>query len=104
MIVFDNTAIGFIQFKDISLCNSFFNEKYGFIREFWIDKTYRNNGYGTVLLKACEKFFLSNGVYQTILTTNTASSFYIKNGYVKNVSISAKNNDCVFTKNLNLLV
>lgn len=98
LITDNNTIIGFIQFKTIILNNSFFEEQYGFIREFWIAEKHRNQGYGTKLLKLVEEFFINNKIYQVILTTATASVFYTKNGYKKNNSITAKNNDCVFTK------
>lgn len=102
LITDNNTVVGFIQFKAIILSNSFFEEQYGFIREFWIDEKYRKQGYGTKLLKLAEDYFINNRIYQVILTTATASDFYTKNGYKKNYSITAKNNDSVFTKALEI--
>lgn len=102
LIINNNTVIAFIQFKIITLSNSFFEEHYGFVREFWIDEKYRRQGYGTKLIKLVEEYFIDNKTYQVILTTATASAFYTKNGYKKNHSITAKNNDCVYTKRLEI--
>ena len=91
-------TIGFIQFKTIELANSFFSEKYGFIREFWIAKEYRSKGYGTKLLTSCELYFKEKGVSQIVLTTDTAEEFYIAKGYSVNQNINAKNGLIVMTK------
>ena len=63
----DDMVVGFIQFKIDTLSNWFFEEKVGFIREFWI-------------------------------TTDTASKFYIKNGYAFDPSYKALNEDDVYVK------
>lgn len=91
-------TIGFIQFKAIELSNSFFSEKYGFIREFWIAKEYRSKGFGTRLLNSCELYFKEKGISQIVLTTDTAEEFYISKGYSVNPNIVAKNDLIVMTK------
>lgn len=91
-------TIGFIQFKEIELENSFFSEKYGFIREFWIAKEYRGKGFGTQLFNSCELYFKEKGVSQVILTTDTAEDFYIDKGYSINQNIVAKDDLTVMTK------
>lgn len=95
-----NQTIGFIQFKPITLSNWFFQSSLGFIREFWIAKEYRGNGNGTDLLRLAETYFRDNGICKTILTTDTAPIFYEKNGYIKDIAISAKNKDDVYVKEL----
>lgn len=92
--------VGFIQFKPITLSNWFFEEKAGFIREFWIAETYRGKGHGSELLKKTETFFAQQRIHRVILTTDTAVSFYEKHGYQRNASYSAKNHDDVFIKQL----
>ena len=76
----------------------FFEEKYGFIREFWVDPTYRHRGYGTELLHLAENYFCENGIKQSILVTKTAESYYLKNGYKKRPDIILRNKQDVFVK------
>ena len=80
------------------ITNWFFEEKVGFIREFWISKGMRSNGHGSHLLKLVEDYFKEDGIHKSILTTNTAEKFYESHGYRKDKSYSAKNNDEVFVK------
>ena len=94
----DEMIIGFIMFKIEHLSNWFFEEKVGFIREFWISEEMRNNGHGTHLLKIAEEYFIENGVYKAILTTDTAEHFYEAHGYYKDKAYTAKNEDEVFVK------
>lgn len=96
----DDIPIGFIQFTVITFSGGFFEAKMGFIREFWIDGEYRGKGHGSELLCLAEEYFISNGVYKSILTTDTAERFYIRHGYTKDVDIKAKNNFAVFVKAL----
>ena len=96
----NNNIIGFIQFKPITLSNWFFEEKLGFIREFWIAPEYRSQGHGTELLRLAEAYFAQNDISKIILTTDTAEKFYIKNGYRKDRAFTAANQDEVFVKDL----
>lgn len=93
-------VIGFIQFTPIELTNWFFNEKLGFIREFWINSNYRRMGYGSELLELAERYFRDNGIKKAVLTTYTAPAFYEAKGYKKDESFTAKNKDDVFVKEL----
>lgn len=92
--------IGFVMFKAKKLCNWFFEESIGFIREFWVAKDYRNNGHGSDLLKLAEDFFKKNQIKKAILTTDTAQRFYELHGYFKDTAYVAKNDDAVFIKYL----
>ena len=92
--------VGFIQFQKILFSSWFFEETYGFIREFWISEKYRSQGHGSELLKKAEEYFLEQGIYSTILTTDSAEDFYGKQGYVKAPGCKAKNNDDVYVKRL----
>ena len=92
------TPIGFIQFTIITFSSGFFEAKVGFIREFWVNGKCRNFGHGSELLRRAEEYFISNGIYKSILTTDTAERFYVRHGYVKDVDIAAKNEDDVFVK------
>lgn len=92
--------VGFIQFKKEEMKNWFFTEKIGFIREFWVANEFRKQGQGTALLNLAEQYFVENDVYKTILTTNTVPNFYVRHGYVKDISYNAKNNYEVYVKML----
>lgn len=96
----DKNVIGFIQFKEIMFSSYFFKTKMGFIREFWIADEFRGRGHGKELLCCAEEYFISQGIYKAILTTDSAENFYLKQGYKKDIDILAKNKDEVFVKNL----
>lgn len=95
-----NEIIGFIQFKPIKFTSYFFEETYGFIREFWISEDYRNMGHGTALLRLVEQYFCEHGIFTSILTTDTAERFYERHGYMKTMGCKAKNQLEVFVKRL----
>ena len=96
----DGGTVGFIQFKPIILSNWFFEEKAGFIREFWIAEAYRKQGHGAALLRMAEEYFIQQDIRRVLLTTDTATAFYEKHGYRKDSGIQAKNHDDVYVKEL----
>ena len=96
----DGGVIGFIMLVPIRFMSWFFEETCGFIREFWVAEEYRNRGHGAQLLALAEQYFLEQGIYTGILTTDTAERFYRRHGYVKASGCRAKNKDEVFTKRL----
>lgn len=53
----EGETVGFIQFKIDLLKNWFFEEKIGFIREFWVSDTWRHAGHGAALLRSAENYF-----------------------------------------------
>lgn len=96
----DGEIIGFIQFKPITFTSWFFEETCGFIREFWVADGYRNCGHGSALIRLTEKYFYDNGMFTSILTTDTAHRFYERHGYLKAPGCKAKNQDDVYSKRL----
>ena len=77
-----NTVVGFIMFCEIELKCAFFSEKFGFIRELWVDKSYRHNGHGRHLMDLSEKYFADKKVLQMALNAiPEAEEFYRKQGY-----------------------
>lgn len=56
--------------------------------------------HGTALINLAEKYFVENGIYTSILTTDTAAHFYEKCGYIKALGCKAKNQNEVFVKHL----
>lgn len=99
-IAADGKLIGFIQFRPVKFYGWFFEETCGFVREFWIAEEFRNKNHGTMLINLVEKHFVENGIYTSILTTDTAAGFYEKHGYVKALGCKAQNQDEVFVKRL----
>jgi RimJ/RimL family protein N-acetyltransferase len=93
-------VVGFVLFNTIVFTSWFFEETYGFIRELWVAGKHRKDGHGSELLKNTEKYLYNKEVYSTILTSDTAERFYMKNGYVKVPGCKAKNEDDVFVKRL----
>lgn len=96
----DGSVIGFIQFKPIKFTSWFFEETFGFIREFWISSANRNAGHGTALLRRAEDYFKEHEMYTSILTSDTAESFYLSHGYQRAPGCKANNQDEVFIKHL----
>ncbi len=91
-------TVGFLQFCSMVFSSWFFEAKAGFIREFWVAPSFRNQGHGTALLALAEDYFRAHRLPCSILTSDTAPGFYLKNGYHRAVGITAKNHDPVFLK------
>ena len=96
----EDRIVGFVMFAPIAFTSWFFEETCVFIREFWISEEYRNQGHGSALLKIVEDHFSGEGIYTSILTTDTAESFYLNHGYEKASGCKAKNKDTVYIKRL----
>lgn len=97
----DHSVIGFIQLRPITFTSWFFEETCGFIREFWVAGAFRNQQHGSGLIRLAEDYFVQNGIYTSILTTDTAAHFYEKHGYRRAPGCRAKNQDAVYVKHLN---
>ena len=93
-------AVGFLQFQLTAFSNWFFEEPFGFIREFWVAPAYRRQGHGRALLRMTEDYFAAHGAQRSILTADDAAGFYLANGYEKAPGIQAKNKMEVLVKAL----
>ena len=94
-------VLGMIQFQRIELSNHHLTEKLGMIREFWITPKCRKQGYGTELLKAAENYFVQNRISKVVLFSRTeAEVFYQKQGYSKNINMTAFNGLAVYEKSI----
>ena len=91
-------VIGFIMFSRIEMTSWFFEDRYGFIQEFWVAPEYRNRGIGAELLAQAEAFFARQGIHKIILTSDTAEKFYLKHSYRRDEGIVAKNKAPVYVK------
>lgn len=91
-------VIGFIQFCRIEMTCWFFEDRCGFIREFWIAPEHRGRGHGTALLAQAEGWFRRQGIARMLLTTDTAEGFYMLHGYHRDESMVAKNRSPVYVK------
>ena len=96
----EDDLLGFLQFQMTGFSNWFFEEPFGFIREFWVPPGHRRQGYGKSLLHAAETYFAEHGAHRSILTSDDAVAFYLANGYEKAPGIQAKNEMEVLVKNL----
>lgn len=87
-------TLGFLQFQLTCFSHWFFEEPFGFIREFWIAPDHRRQGYGKTLLHLTEAYFVEHGALRSVLTPDddAAAGFYRANGYVKAPGIQAKIN------------
>ena len=94
----DDAVHGFLQFQMTSFSNWFFEEPFGFVREFWIDPAHRRQGYGRMLLRMAEAYFTEHGALRSILTADDAEAFYLASGYEKAPGIQAKNKMEVLSK------
>lgn len=91
-------VIGFIMFTPMDMKSWFFETKVGFVRELWVAPEHRGQGLGSELLAQAETWLKDKCINRVILTTDTASEFYMRHGYRPDGSILAKNNDTVFIK------
>lgn len=96
----DGQVIGFIEFTPLTMSSWFFEEKWGFIREFWVKKSFRSHGHGAALLALAEQYFRYHSIQKIVLTTDTAPNYYLARGYEKDDTITARNKDDVFIKRL----
>lgn len=97
----DGDAVGFLQFQLTAFSNWFFEEPFGFIREFWVAPAYRRQGHGTTLLDLTEAYFVERGARRALLTADPdAVDFYLARGYEKAPGIRAKNDMEVLVKTL----
>jgi len=94
----DGRTLGFLQFQMTGFSNWFFEEPFGFIREFWVAPAYRRQGHGKMLLHLAEAYFLKHGLHRSIRTADDAVAFYLANGYQKATGIKAKNQMEVLVK------
>lgn len=93
-------TVGFLQFIPITFSSWFFEEKAGFIREFWVAPRFRGQGHGSALLELTENWCRGNGLCKTILTSDTTPDIYLKKGYRPATGCTAKNKMPVFVKEL----
>lgn len=91
---------GFLQFQLTGFSNWFFEEPFGFVREFWVHPAHRRQGYGSRLLERAEDYFLEHGARRVLLTADDAVDFYLARGYEKAPGIRAKNKMEVLVKTL----
>lgn len=100
MILDGNTVVGFIMFCEIELQCMFFSEKFGYIRELWVDTPFRHVGHGSHLMHLAEQYFVDKMIPQIALkAVPNSEEFYRKQGYsVSEVIVSES--DTVFTKKI----
>lgn len=97
----EGAADGFLQFQMTAFSNWFFEEPFGFVREFWVAPALRRQGNGSMLLELAEGYFREHGAHRALLTADPdAVGFYLARGYQRAPGIRAKNSMEVFGKTL----
>ncbi|MCL2619352.1 MAG: GNAT family N-acetyltransferase [Defluviitaleaceae bacterium] len=87
----DDTAIGFIMYQvDSPESNWCEKEGYGFIREMYIRKDHRKQGYGKVLVAHAENELKKLSVPYIYLTSSN-DDFWLGVGYVETGEVCEKN-------------
>ena len=77
-----DTVVGLIMFCEIELQCIFFSEKFGYIRELWVDTPHRHAGHGSHLMHLAEQYFVSWNMPQMALkATSNSEEFYRNQGY-----------------------
>ncbi len=95
-----NTVVGFIMFCEMELQCIFFSEKFGYIRELWVDIPYRHAGHGSHLMHLAEQYFVDKMLPQIALkAVPNSEEFYRKQGYSASEVIVSES-DTVFTKKI----
>ena len=95
-----NTVVGFIMFCEIELQCIFFSEKFGYIRELWVDAPHRHAGHASHLMHLTEQYFIEKMIPQIALkAVPNSEEFYRKQGYsVSEVIVSES--DAIYTKKI----
>ncbi|MBQ4599542.1 MAG: GNAT family N-acetyltransferase [Clostridia bacterium] len=95
-----NTVVGFIMFCEIELQCIFFSEKFGYIRELWVDTPHRHAGHGSHLMHLAEQYFVSRKMPQMALkATSNSEEFYRNQGYSSSEVIVSEG-EKIFTKKI----
>ncbi len=95
-----NTVVGFIMFCEIELQCIFFSEKFGYIRELWVDTPYRHAGHGSHLMHLAEQYFVGRKIPQMALNALPGTEeFYRKQGYSVSELIFS-DSESIFTKKI----
>ena len=94
----DDTPIGFIMYQvDSPKSNWCEKEGYGFIREMYIRKDHRKQGYGKILVAHTENELKKLSVPYIYLTSSN-DAFWLSVGYVSTGEICEKNNEHILIK------
>lgn len=80
--------------------SDFFTVPIGFVEEMYVAPAFRQQGLGAVLLQAAEARFRDVGCGYTFLTTDSAPDFFVRQGYLFQPRMAAKNGDPVYVKPL----
>jgi len=94
----DGSPIGFIMYQiDSPKSNWCEKEGYGFIREMYICKDHRKQGYGKILVAHAENELIKLSVPHIYLTSSN-DPFWLSIGYASTGEICNKNNNNILIK------
>lgn len=100
LLMENDECIGFIEARNEEMTHWFLNQKFGFIREFWIKPSHRKQKLGHLLISTLEDSFKKDGLKKVYLTAAESLEFYLDRGYQIESSITAKNDNEVLSKTL----
>lgn len=99
ILLVDEKYAGFINYQiDSKSSNWCEREGWGFIREAYIDKAYRGQGLGKVLVDHVEMYYEKQGISNIYLTSDEHVAFWMSRGYQPTGIISTINNDPIYEK------
>lgn len=102
VIYYDNKAVGFIIYQiDFPKSDWCQKEGLGFIRELYIKREFRGQGWSSILINHAETFLKDYGVEQIYLTSESTGLFWNKQGYEPTTEFGYKNHDKIYIKKIN---
>ena len=98
LLLLDGSPIGFIMYQvDSPKSNWCEKEGYGFIREMYICKDHRKQGYGKILVAHAENELKKLSVPHIYLTSSN-DAFWLSIGYANTGEVCEKNNNTILIK------
>ncbi len=97
----DGTAVGFLYGKiDHVGHKGFIKPEYGYIMEFYVEPSYRRQGYGTQMARRIERLFAGHGAERMYLTADpvTGRPFWEAMGFRPTGEISPENRLPIYEK------
>lgn len=100
LLLEDEDCLGFILARNDTFNHWFLEQKFGFIREFWVKPELRGQKLGHQLISVLEENLIKEGLKKVYLTAAGSTEFYLKRGYQFEPSIKANNENEVLGKSL----
>ncbi|MBN2797245.1 MAG: GNAT family N-acetyltransferase [Clostridia bacterium] len=97
LMMIGQQPVGFINYqvdsKRIDWCE---REGWGFIREMYMDKAFRNRNLGRVFVSSVLNTLKDNSIQEVYLTSDDSGEFFMKCGFTNSGCISKINEDPIY--------